>query len=84
MEPDNQSPGMLIARLDRIPIWSLPGLFIGIIASAFFLLSMIFSTSTSHSSRHAPKLSHTAHRHLRQTISACQFFLILSAMSSVP
>lgn len=31
MEPDNQSPGMLIARLDRIPVWSLPGLFIGII-----------------------------------------------------
>jgi MFS transporter, putative metabolite:H+ symporter len=23
MEPDNHSPGMLIARLDRIPIWSL-------------------------------------------------------------
>ena len=34
MEPDNQSPGMLVARLDRIPIWSLPGLFIGIIGGA--------------------------------------------------
>ena len=48
MEPDNQSPGMLIARLDRIPIWSLPGLFIGIIGVGFlFTFYDIFDINVS-------------------------------------
>jgi MFS transporter, putative metabolite:H+ symporter len=33
---DVRSPGMLMARLDRISVWSLPGLFIGIIGVGFF------------------------------------------------
>jgi MFS transporter, putative metabolite:H+ symporter len=48
MEPDNKSPGMLIARLDRIPIWSLPGLFIGIIGVGFlFTFYDIFDINVS-------------------------------------
>src|SRR6516164_3430144 len=48
MEPDNQSPGMLIARLDRIPVWSLPGLFIGIIGVGFlFTFYDIFDINVS-------------------------------------
>ena len=48
MEPDNHSPGMLIARLDRIPIWSLPGLFIGIIGVGFlFTFYDIFDINVS-------------------------------------
>ena len=35
MEPDSQSPGLLIARLDRIPVWPLPGLFVGTIGVGF-------------------------------------------------
>ena len=42
-------PGMLIARLDRIPIWSLPGLFIGIIGVGFLfhVLHDIFDINVS-------------------------------------
>jgi MFS transporter, putative metabolite:H+ symporter len=48
MEPDNHSPGMLIARLDRIPVWSLPGLFIGIIGVGFlFTFYDIFDINVS-------------------------------------
>jgi MFS family permease len=48
MEHDNQSPGILIARLDRIPIWSLPGLFIGIIGVGFlFTFYDIFDINVS-------------------------------------
>jgi MFS transporter, putative metabolite:H+ symporter len=34
MTSDDKSPGFLIAR-DRIPIWSLPGLFVGLIGVGF-------------------------------------------------
>jgi MFS transporter, putative metabolite:H+ symporter len=45
---DDQSPGMLIARLDRIPVWSLPGLFIGIIGVGFlFTFYDIFDINVS-------------------------------------
>ena len=48
MEPNYQSPGMLIARLDRIPVWSLPGLFIGIIGVGFlFTFYDIFDINVS-------------------------------------
>ncbi len=35
MQADQQSPAFLIARLDRISVWSLPGLFVGIIGVGF-------------------------------------------------
>ena len=70
MTTNDQSPGMLIARLDRIPVWSLPGLFIGIIGVGFLFTSTIFSTSTSRLSRPASKLFQTARRHRQRIISA--------------
>ena len=46
--PDNQAPGMLIARLDRIPVWSLPGIFVGIIGVGFlFTFNDIFDINVS-------------------------------------
>ena len=46
--PDNQAPGMLIARLDRIPVWSLPGMFVGIIGVGFlFTFYDIFDINVS-------------------------------------
>jgi MFS transporter, putative metabolite:H+ symporter len=48
MEPNNQSAGMLIARLDRIPVWSLPGLFVGILGVGFlFTFYDIFDINVS-------------------------------------
>ena len=48
MTTDDQSPGMLIARLDRIPVWSLPSLFIGIIGVGFlFTFYDIFDINVS-------------------------------------
>ena len=48
MTNGNQSPGMLIARLDRIPVWSLPGLFVGIIGVGFlFTFYDIFDINVS-------------------------------------
>ncbi len=48
MTTNGQSPGMLIARLDRIPVWSLPGLFIGIIGVGFiFTFYDIFDINVS-------------------------------------
>ena len=48
MTAGNQSPGMLIARLDRIPVWSLPGLFVGIIGVGFlFTFYDIFDINVS-------------------------------------
>ena len=42
------SPGLLIARLDRIPIWSLAGLFVGIIGVGFlFTFYDIFDINVS-------------------------------------
>ena len=85
MEPDNHSPGMLIARLDRIPIWSLPGLFIGIIGVGFlFTFYDIFDINVSFIQTCAPRLFRAAHRPRRRTISACRSSLISSATSSAP
>jgi MFS transporter, putative metabolite:H+ symporter len=48
MEPDKLSAGMLIARLDRIPVWSLPGLYVGIIGVGFlFTFYDIFDINVS-------------------------------------
>ena len=48
MAPSNDSPGLLIARLDRIPVWSLPGLFVGIIGVGFlFTFYDIFDINVS-------------------------------------
>ena len=48
MSANEKSPGMLIARLDRIPVWSLPGLFIGIIGVGFlFTFYDIFDINVS-------------------------------------
>ena len=48
MQGDKQSPGFLIARLDRISVWSLPGLFIGIIGVGFlFTFYDIFDINVS-------------------------------------
>jgi putative MFS transporter len=48
MEPDNQFPGMLIARLDRMPVWSIPGLFIGLICvGLLFTFYDIFEVNVS-------------------------------------
>ena len=44
----DHSAGMLIARLDRIPVWSLPGLFVGIIGVGFlFTFYDIFDINVS-------------------------------------
>ena len=43
MEPNCQSPSFLTARLDRIPVWSLPGLFIGIIGVGFLFIFFGFN-----------------------------------------
>ncbi len=44
----DNSAGMLIARLDRIPVWSLPGLFVGIIGVGFlFTFYDIFDINVS-------------------------------------
>ncbi|HUN95542.1 MAG TPA: MFS transporter [Bradyrhizobium sp.] len=48
MAAPDRSPGLLIARLDRIPVWSLPGLFIGIIGVGFlFTFYDIFDINVS-------------------------------------
>ena len=48
MTTNDKSPGMLIARLDRITVWSLPGLFIGIIGVGFlFTFYDIFDINVS-------------------------------------
>lgn len=48
MAATDKSPGILIARLDRIPVWSLPGLFIGIIGVGFlFTFYDIFDINVS-------------------------------------
>ncbi len=48
MMSDDKSPGTLIARLNRIPVWSLPGLFIGIIGVGFlFTFYDIFDINVS-------------------------------------
>src|SRR5262249_31074171 len=48
MEPDSQSPGLLIARLDRIPVWSLLGVFVGTIGVGFlFAFYDIFDINVS-------------------------------------
>ncbi len=48
MTTNDQSRGMLIARLDRIPVWSLPGLFVGIIGVGFlFTFYDIFDINVS-------------------------------------
>ncbi|HEX4262288.1 MAG TPA: MFS transporter, partial [Acetobacteraceae bacterium] len=48
MPADRATGGMLVARLDRIPVWSLPGLFIGIIGAGFlFTFYDIFDINVS-------------------------------------
>ena len=48
MSANEKSPGMLIARLDHIPVWSLPGLFIRIIGVGFlFTFYDIFDINVS-------------------------------------
>jgi MFS transporter, putative metabolite:H+ symporter len=48
MPSNDQSPGILIARLNRIPVWSLPGLFVGIIGVGFlFTFYDIFDINVS-------------------------------------
>ena len=48
MSANEKTPGMLIARLDRIPVWSLPGLFVGIIGVGFlFTFYDIFDINVS-------------------------------------
>lgn len=48
MAPSDASAGLLIARLDRIPVWSLPGLFVGIIGVGFlFTFYDIFDINVS-------------------------------------
>ena len=77
----DNSAGMLIARLDRIPVWSLPGLFVGIIGVGFlFTFYDIFDINVSFS-RPVRRLCRPAHRLPHQTLSVCRFFLIWSAMS---
>ena len=61
---DDKSPGFLIARLDRIPTWSLPGLFVGIIGVGFYDIFDInvsfIQTCTQIASRPARRLFQTA------------------------
>ena len=48
MSSNEKTPGTLIARLDRIPVWSLPGLFVGIIGVGFlFTFYDIFDINVS-------------------------------------
>jgi MFS transporter, putative metabolite:H+ symporter len=48
MTTNDHSAGMLTARLDRIPVWSLPGLFVGIIGVGFlFTFYDIFDINVS-------------------------------------
>ena len=48
MPTERTTGGVLIARLDRIPVWSLPGLFIGIIGVGFlFTFYDIFDINVS-------------------------------------
>ena len=48
MTTNDKSPGMLIARLDRIPVWSLPGLFVGSIGvGSLFTFYDIFDINVS-------------------------------------
>jgi MFS transporter, putative metabolite:H+ symporter len=48
MARSDGSPGLLIARLDRIPVWSLPGLFVGIIGvGILFTFYDIFDINVS-------------------------------------
>ena len=48
MPTERTTGGLLIARLDRIPVWSLPGLFVGIIGVGFlFTFYDIFDINVS-------------------------------------
>ena len=77
----DHSAGMLIARLDRIPVWSLPGLFVGIIGVGFiFTFYDIFDINVSFIPT-CRRLCRPALRLPHQTTSVCRVFLIWSAMS---
>jgi len=48
MSTQTDTPGLLLARIDRIPVWALPSLFSGIIGIGFlFTFYDIFDVNVS-------------------------------------